>query len=90
MIRNSDNSQKIVIGEEIKWEKTDNSEQDTKIITAAFTQIIEKYVRKYPDQWLWTNFRWRTQPEGQSDKAKIRKKGLLKKIKRKIKCLFKP
>jgi KDO2-lipid IV(A) lauroyltransferase len=88
MIRNSDNSQKIIIGEEIKWEKTGNSEKDIKNITAAFTAVIEKYVRTYPDQWLWTNFRWRTQPEGQSDKAKIRKKGLFKKIKRRMKKSF--
>jgi len=85
MIRNSDNSQKIIIGEEIKWEKTDDPEQDTTSITAAFTNIIEKYVRKYPDQWLWTNFRWRTQPEGQSDEAKIKKKNILKNLKKKIK-----
>jgi KDO2-lipid IV(A) lauroyltransferase len=88
MIRNSDNSQKIVIGQVIEWDKTGNSEKDIKNITAAFTAVIEKYVRTYPDQWLWTNFRWRTQPEGQSDKAKIRKKGLFKKIKRRMKKSF--
>ncbi len=88
MIRNSDDSQKIVIGEEIKWKKTDDSEKDIKNITAGFTAVIENYVRKYPDQWLWTSFRWRTQPEGQSDEAKIRKKGLFKKIKSRIKKSF--
>ncbi len=85
MIRNSDESQKIIIDKEIVWEKTGNSGKDIKNITAAFTAVIENYVRTYPDQWLWTNFRWRTQPEGQSDEAKIRKKNLLKKLKKKMK-----
>ena len=88
MIRNSDESQKIIIEKEISWKKTGDSEKDIKNITAGFTAVIENYVRKYPDQWLWTNFRWRTQPEGQSDKAKIRKKGLFKKIKRRMKKSF--
>ncbi len=88
MVRNSDDSQKIIIDKEIVWEKTDDPEKDIKNITAGFTAVIENYVRKYPDQWLWTNFRWRTQPEGQSDKAKIRKKGLFKKIKRRMKKSF--
>ena len=88
MIRNSDNSQKIVIGQVIEWDKTGNSEKDIKNITAAFTAVIEKYVRTYPDQWLWTNFRWRTQPEGQSDDAKIKKKTSFKNLEKKIRKSF--
>jgi len=26
--------------------------------------VIERYVRKYPDQWLWIHRRWRTRPPG--------------------------
>ena len=33
--------------------------------TQKFTEIIEDYVRKYPDQWLWVHRRWKTRPEGQ-------------------------
>jgi KDO2-lipid IV(A) lauroyltransferase len=88
MIRNSDASQKIVIEKEINWEKRDDPEKDTANITAAFTSLIESYVRKYPEQWLWTNFRWRTQPEGQSDGAKIKKKINFKNLKKKIKKAF--
>lgn len=88
MIRNSDDSQKIVIEKEINWKKTDDPEKDIKNITAGFTAVIEKYVRTYPDQWLWTNFRWRTQPEGQSDGAKIKKKISFKNLKKKIKKSF--
>jgi KDO2-lipid IV(A) lauroyltransferase len=33
--------------------------------TQIFTDIIEGYVRKYPEQWLWVHRRWKTRPEGQ-------------------------
>ncbi|MFY0572264.1 lysophospholipid acyltransferase family protein [Archangium lansingense] len=36
--------------------------------TAAVTAVLEKYVRRYPDQWLWLHRRWKVQPpsEGQA------------------------
>jgi KDO2-lipid IV(A) lauroyltransferase len=40
-------------------------EADAVANTALFTKIIEDYVRKYPDQWLWVHRRWKTRPEGQ-------------------------
>jgi Kdo2-lipid IVA lauroyltransferase/acyltransferase len=33
--------------------------------TAMFTKVIEKYVRQYPEQWLWVHRRWKTRPEGE-------------------------
>ena len=30
--------------------------------TRCFTKIIEDYVRRYPDQWLWVHRRWKTRP----------------------------
>jgi len=42
-------------------------DQDADIIanTQMFTKVIEDYVRKYPEQWLWVHRRWKTRPEGQ-------------------------
>jgi len=34
--------------------------------TKIFNRILEGYVRKYPDQWLWIHRRWKTRPEGES------------------------
>jgi len=42
-----------------------NDDADAIANTALFTKIIEEYVRKYPDQWLWVHRRWKTRPEGQ-------------------------
>jgi KDO2-lipid IV(A) lauroyltransferase len=33
--------------------------------TRAFHAVLEKYIRQYPDQWLWIHRRWKTRPEGE-------------------------
>lgn len=45
--------------------RTGNDETDVVANTAQFTKLIEDYVRRYPDQWLWVHRRWKTRPAGQ-------------------------
>jgi len=45
--------------------RTGDLEADIVANTQKFTGIVEDYVRKYPDQWLWVHRRWKTRPEGQ-------------------------
>jgi KDO2-lipid IV(A) lauroyltransferase len=45
--------------------RTGNLEADIAANTQMFTKVIEDYVRKYPEQWLWVHRRWKTRPEGQ-------------------------
>ena len=45
--------------------RTGNDEADVLANTAQFTKVIEDYVRRYPDQWLWVHRRWKTRPPGQ-------------------------
>jgi KDO2-lipid IV(A) lauroyltransferase len=45
--------------------RTDDLENDIRANTQRFTSIIEEYVRKYPEQWLWVHRRWKTRPEGE-------------------------
>jgi KDO2-lipid IV(A) lauroyltransferase len=33
--------------------------------TKRFNRVLETYVRRYPDQWLWIHRRWKTRPDGQ-------------------------
>lgn len=49
----------------LKLIRTGNDEADIVANTALFTKIIEDYVRKYPEQWLWVHRRWKTRPTGQ-------------------------
>ena len=49
----------------LKLIRTGNEEADIVANTAMFTRVIEDYVRKYPDQWLWVHRRWKTRPPGE-------------------------
>ena len=46
--------------------RTGHLEADIAANTQMFTKVIEDYVRKYPEQWLWVHRRWKTRPEGQA------------------------
>jgi KDO2-lipid IV(A) lauroyltransferase len=46
--------------------RTGDQEADIAANTQLFTKVIEDYVRKYPEQWLWVHRRWKTRPEGES------------------------
>jgi KDO2-lipid IV(A) lauroyltransferase len=45
--------------------RTGELEADIAANTQRFTNVIEDYVRQYPDQWLWVHRRWKTRPDGQ-------------------------
>ncbi len=49
----------------VKLIRTADREADVIANTALFTKIIEDYVRRYPDQWLWVHRRWKTRPKGE-------------------------
>jgi Kdo2-lipid IVA lauroyltransferase/acyltransferase len=49
----------------VKLIDTGNLDQDIVENTKQFNRILESYVRKYPDQWLWIHRRWKTRPEGE-------------------------
>ncbi|MGA8531306.1 MAG: lysophospholipid acyltransferase family protein [Acidobacteriaceae bacterium] len=51
-------------GEEIPLVRIGDDERDTVENTARFTAVIEDFVRRYPDQWLWVHRRWKTRPAG--------------------------
>jgi KDO2-lipid IV(A) lauroyltransferase len=44
--------------------RSGDQEADIAANTQMFTKVIEDYVRKYPEQWLWVHRRWKTRPEG--------------------------
>lgn len=45
--------------------RTNNDEADVVANTALFTRVIEEYVRRFPEQWLWVHRRWKTRPAGE-------------------------
>jgi Kdo2-lipid IVA lauroyltransferase/acyltransferase len=50
----------------MKLVRSGDDEADALANTAMFTKEIERYVTKYPDQWLWVHRRWKTRPPGEA------------------------
>jgi Kdo2-lipid IVA lauroyltransferase/acyltransferase len=50
---------------ELALVRTDDAEADIRVNTAQFNRVIENYIRRYPDQWLWVHRRWRLRPPGE-------------------------
>ena len=48
------------------------SEQDALTAhTAAVTAVLEKFIRRHPDQWLWLHRRWKVQPPKEGQTASV-------------------
>jgi KDO2-lipid IV(A) lauroyltransferase len=45
--------------------RTGDTAADVLANTQQFSKVIERFVRQYPDQWLWVHRRWKTRPPGQ-------------------------
>ena len=53
-------------GEEIEIPHTENVAADILEGTQRCTAAIERWIRRYPDQWLWIHRRWKTRPAGEA------------------------
>jgi KDO2-lipid IV(A) lauroyltransferase len=49
----------------IQLARSGDDELDVVANTAKFTKVIEGFVRRYPEQWLWVHKRWKTRPPGE-------------------------
>ena len=50
---------------EIEYAADDNRDENVRRLTQEITRAIEKFVRRYPEQWLWIHKRWNTRPPGE-------------------------
>lgn len=44
---------------------TGDDDADAVSNTALFNRVIQDYVTRYPEQWLWVHRRWKTRPAGE-------------------------
>ena len=49
----------------IEYREDDVTDENVRDVTQKITASVEKYVRKYPEQWLWIHKRWNTRPKGE-------------------------
>lgn len=43
--------------------RSDSKDEAIDKMTRAWSGVVERFVRKFPDQWVWMHHRWRTSPE---------------------------
>jgi KDO2-lipid IV(A) lauroyltransferase len=52
-------------GPEVEMPRTADRAADILEGTRRSTAVIESWIRRYPDQWLWIHRRWKTRPPGE-------------------------
>lgn len=61
VIRREDNKHTMVVEKPIYVPERINDKSEIKRYTQEWSDILEKYVREYPDQWVWVHKRWKTE-----------------------------
>ena len=52
-------------GPELHFAESGDGEADVLCATQQCNDVLEAWIRKYPDQWLWIHRRWKTRPQGE-------------------------
>ena len=63
---NADGTISISIEPAVPVDAGPDRDADVVRITAACTAVVERWVRKDPEQWLWMHRRWKTRPPGET------------------------
>ena len=53
-------------GPELRFERTGDAEGDILAATQQCNDVLESWIRRYPNQWLWIHRRWKTRPPGEA------------------------
>jgi len=61
LIIREDGHHTLMVEEPIELVDTGNKEADLVTNTQRWSDVIERYIRQYPDQWVWMHKRWKTQ-----------------------------
>ncbi len=62
MVRGADGRFELHVEKEIKVPHTKDVERDILETVRRYTEVIESYVKAYPDQWMFLHDRWKTRP----------------------------
>lgn len=59
IVRNKDETYRIIIGKEIKTDDNFSFEDKMVDLCQRMTNFLEAIIREYPEQWVWMHNRWR-------------------------------
>ena len=63
IIRQANDRHRLVVEPPLDLQQTGDYQSDLVANTQHFTKIIESYIKRYPEQWIWMHDRWKTQPK---------------------------
>ena len=52
-------------GAELSFVRSGDLQADIQAATQQCNDVLESWIRRYPEQWLWIHRRWKTRPSGQ-------------------------
>ncbi len=52
--------QKIIVKPPLDIKLTGDKEEDIRLVTQAYTDILAKFITEYPDHWFWPHRRWKS------------------------------
>ena len=61
-VREANGTYRTVFEPEVVLARSGDNRRDMEENTAQFNRIIERYVRRHPEQWFWVHQRWKTRP----------------------------
>jgi KDO2-lipid IV(A) lauroyltransferase len=67
-VRGEDGEFEMRVEPEIEVPHTGDVEKDILETVRRYTEVIESYVKAYPDQWMWMHERWKTKPKDEFQK----------------------
>ena len=62
IVRQPDNTHKIIFEPELELKEGQTSQETIALNIQRLTDIIERYIRKYPAEWGWIHRRWKSRP----------------------------
>jgi KDO2-lipid IV(A) lauroyltransferase len=54
---------RLIFEKPVELIDTGDKEKDIVTNTQAWSDVVESYIKKYPDQWVWMHRRWKTRPK---------------------------
>jgi KDO2-lipid IV(A) lauroyltransferase len=65
MLRQEDGTHKVVIEPPVPLEERADEKEVIAATMKNITNLIERYIRRYPHEWAWMHRRWKSRPNGQ-------------------------
>jgi KDO2-lipid IV(A) lauroyltransferase len=62
LVREGD-AYRMIAAPPVQWVRTGDRSRDIRVNTRRYNQVLESFIRRYPEQWFWVHRRWKTRPK---------------------------